>query len=56
MGRYPRDWIALSVVAALIAVAAVEMTRAHAGGLHQLEAHIARLAPTADVSVNVRVR
>lgn len=56
MGRYPRDWIALSVVAALFAVAAVEMTRAHAGGLQRLEAHFMRLAPTAGVSVDVRVR
>ena len=57
MGRYHRDWIALSVIAPRLAVAAAEITRAHAGGLHRLEAHLSRLAaPTAGVSIDVRVR
>jgi hypothetical protein len=57
MGRYPRDWIAVSVIVALMVIAAAEIfSNARADGSLRLQAHTTSQPAAAGVSVNVRVR
>ncbi len=53
MGRYPRDWIAVSVIAALLIVAAAEFA-SRAGAVSHLEAKAQKHAPSAAVTTEWR--